>query len=302
MRKLLTFLIALALISGVAASSFGGMMLTGVGPPPVAASAFVGPADINGAAVAWWGLRGYSAAYAAPGTNPAVDLVDQAGANLITINIKSNGDLDIASINTWVTAHSVTTVLVTKLYDQTGGGNFLKNTTLAQMPVLKLGSVTGLAANRPAMLFSSSAPTLMITNATITQAQPLSVSAVGLQTVGGDNNQFMEDNAVAAGFGWSNGAGLQISFGSSFGPAAPNNVWYSVQGLANGASSGIFVNGTLTTGNAGASGFGSTITVGRHFGSLDGYILEVGVWAGDKSANNAAMYNGTNGQKTYWGF
>jgi hypothetical protein len=35
------------------------------------------------------------------GSNPAVDLVDQAGANPLTVNILPNGNLDVASINTW---------------------------------------------------------------------------------------------------------------------------------------------------------------------------------------------------------
>jgi hypothetical protein len=59
-------------------------------PNIVAAAAYTGPGDVVASAYAWYGLRGYAAAYST-GSNPALILVDQAGANQITINILANG-------------------------------------------------------------------------------------------------------------------------------------------------------------------------------------------------------------------
>src|SRR3954462_605040 len=96
-----------------------GGMGPGPGTPHTVGGGYTGPGDVVSGAFAWFGLRGYTAAYST-GSNPAVDLVDQAGANPITINILSNGRLDVASINSWVTANSVSTIKVAKLYDQSG--------------------------------------------------------------------------------------------------------------------------------------------------------------------------------------
>jgi hypothetical protein len=59
---------------------------------PAPGGSYTGPGDVVSGAYAWYGLRGYSAAYAT-GSNPALDLVDQAGANPLTVNILSNGRL-----------------------------------------------------------------------------------------------------------------------------------------------------------------------------------------------------------------
>jgi hypothetical protein len=137
MRKLLTLWIVLAatvalcLIASGASSAFAQMPMTGAGRgAPAVAASYTGPGDITSGATFWYGLRGYSAAYST-GTNPAVDLVDQAGANPLTVNILSNGNLDVASIATWVTAHTVPTIKITKLYDQSGNGNQLPKAVLA---------------------------------------------------------------------------------------------------------------------------------------------------------------------------
>jgi hypothetical protein len=53
---------------------------------PAASSAYTGPGDIVSSAYAWYGLWGYNAA-SATGSNPAADLLDQDGANPITVNI-----------------------------------------------------------------------------------------------------------------------------------------------------------------------------------------------------------------------
>jgi hypothetical protein len=94
-------------------------------------------------------LARFTAAYASPGTNRAIDIEDQDGANFFTcVHILSNGDLDVASIAAWVTAHSVITIKIPKLYDQTGNGVHVTQATLASMPTLVLRTPTLLLFSR----------------------------------------------------------------------------------------------------------------------------------------------------------
>ena len=55
---------------------------------------YVGPGDIVSGALAWWGLRAYSAAYA-NSNGPIMDITDSVFANSATINVLSNGTLDM---------------------------------------------------------------------------------------------------------------------------------------------------------------------------------------------------------------
>jgi hypothetical protein len=87
---------------------FSPQILSRSQPRVVTASAYVGPGDIVSSAFAWWGLRGYTAAYST-GSNPALDLVDQAGANQLTVNILSGTTTaSIAATDaTWHAAQAV---------------------------------------------------------------------------------------------------------------------------------------------------------------------------------------------------
>lgn len=260
---------------------------------------YTGPGDIQSGALAWGGLRGYSAAYAT-GSNPAVDLVDQSGANAITINILSTGKLDTATISTWVTAHSVTTINVAKLYDQSGNGLHFTQATLASMPSLAL-SVIG---SNPAMLFNAQS----LTNATgATSTQPFTISAVAERTgnfttrgsifgsLGGFFNILFFDQ-TANNIGIYDGNSLPVT-------TAADSVFHAIQAIFNNpGTSSIFIDGTLTSpmslNNTQTFSGGMTIGTGTT-GNLTGDVCEVGIWNGDKSPNNSAM---NANQRAYWGF
>jgi len=85
---------------------------------------YQGPGDAIGS-TGWqfWGspARAFSLAYAR-NRGPMLDLQDQAGANPITINALPSGFIDIATIVAWVAAHTVTTINIATLYDQSGTG------------------------------------------------------------------------------------------------------------------------------------------------------------------------------------
>jgi hypothetical protein len=264
-------------------------------------SAYTGPGDIASGAAAWWGLRGYSAAYST-GSNPAVDLVDQAGNNPITINILSNGNLDVGSINAWVTAHSVTTITVKKLYDQTGNANHVSQTVLSQMPTLVLNVLGAL----PAIFYFSSSAQVLTGSTLPVAAYPIWCSYVAERT--GNtiaNNQVINTNAggAFAQFGFRQNVTSVYEYAGAIPLAsASDNAFHAVQNYISGAGASnldsIYVDGVNTGGlNAGTSVPTGSVVVGDT--AMNGYILEAGLWGSDQTSKNSAM---NSNQHTYWGF
>lgn len=70
---------------------------------------YSGPGDVLPAATAWYGLRGYSNAYANPGTNPAATVRRASDSTTSIINILPNGNFDIATANTFAGVHATCT-------------------------------------------------------------------------------------------------------------------------------------------------------------------------------------------------
>lgn len=252
-----------------------------------------GPGDIVTGALAWWGCRGYNSAYAT-GSNPAMDVVDAAtGLTQTTINIKADGSLDNATILALGYA-----VVVKKLYDQTGNGNHLTQATLANMPALTQSAVGAL----PAMTFSSH----RLTRASISQAQPYSISAVTKRTTASAWNAILVvDNDLAGLFFKPSGGEIALNAQSVLTKSGvTENTWHALNAVANGASSTIDADGSSTTGNAGAIAIAGahTMTLGSDTSneSLIGLIAEAGLWpSGFSGANITSM---SANQHAYWGF
>lgn len=78
-----------------------------------AAPTYQGPGDIVAGATAWYGLRGYSAAYAATGTGKAVNVRRASDNTTSDIVILTNGNLDIATANTFATVDATATASAT---------------------------------------------------------------------------------------------------------------------------------------------------------------------------------------------
>lgn len=264
---------------------------------------YQGPGDVVSGARAWGSpARAYNAAYAANVTKPAMDLLDQAGANPVTINILSTGFVDLAAISAWVTAHSVTTIKVTKLYDQTGNGFHWSNATLASMPALTLLALNGL----PALTFTSAANAFLATTTGITQLQPFTFVAAAKRTTNFTTIQSM--------MGWTSSPNGQLEFTASANTVAitadgtsfvtqgsvTDNAFHAIQGISSGASSVIAVDGVENTGtNAATAPSANFMRLGRFAGgsSLDGMMLEAGFW-GSAISNRTGLnsnIHGTNG-------
>jgi hypothetical protein len=202
--------------------------------------------------------------------------------------------------------HQEEAARLTQLYDQTGGGRHLVRATLATMPAIVFGSVTGLASNRPAMTFNTQY--LGRTTAFGISAQPLTMSAVAIRTSG------TTDSGIIAGANGNDAEMLMVSanqfriFAGSpaFNNTASDNAWHSFHAVFNGASSASNVDGTNTTGTTGTGAINQSpgIYLGRDSfggaGNFTGNINEAGIWTSSLTPMN--MSNIASNQKTYWGF
>jgi hypothetical protein len=262
-------------------------------------SSYVGPGDVVSGATAYWGLRGYNGAYAAPGTNPGIDIVKASdGSASQTINILNDGSLDVATIGGLGYA-----VAVSKMYDQVGT-NHLVQATLADMPTLSLAFV----GTRPAMLFTPSQG--FTSGSGITRAQPFTMSSYVRVTNANSAVQFVFT-------GNSNLVYFQADFGNVPGPIGPDMnagadvfttgvavpAWFGFQTVFNGASSDLNINGTALVGNAGATGFSAeTLHVGWSStadAGLNGYMTEIGLWPSAFAASGDSDDMYTN-QSAWW--
>lgn len=297
--RVLTLLLALC---GSASAQLG-QIPTYVVPAP-SGSAYAGPGDIVPGAVYWYGLRGYSAAYAAPGTNCAVDIEDQAGGNLFTcVHILSSGDLDVATISAWVAAHSVTTIYAVKLYDQSGNGAHITTASgLTANPTIALNAI----GSKPALAYAGG----QAQGATVTtQSQPATISGAikintgssgGLAGVFSPNTTFgpggNAGQIIIGGIGGGGGSFVSDTFGT----------FKVYQGVYNDNASSIKVDAgaptVFSSGQVGTSGLGTLNLVGADTNStfLTGNILDIGWWPSAISPTNQGLLNAQS--HAYWGF
>jgi hypothetical protein len=262
----------------IISAAAGSFAFTGQDVTLTKSSSYTGPGDLVSGATGWWSCaRAYTAAFAAGGT-AIMDLVDQAGANPVTINILSTGFVDIPAISAWVTANSVTTIRVTKLYDQTGNAFHATNATLTTMPALTLTALNGL----PVMTLTAARGDRLNT-ATTTQAQPFSLMAVAQRTANFTTEQGLvgaTPTSIDLQFTATTNQG-RASAGSVITATANNSAWHTMTGVLNGASSALVVDGAATTGAGGSNALSAVgLRIGRSSsgGSLDGQIAECGIW------------------------
>ncbi len=261
---------------------------------PTGAS-YTGPGDVIGSATGWWGLRAYSAAMAGTKCIRIVKASDGSAAQ--DINTLSDGTLDVATIN--ALGYSVK---VTKIYDQSGAGLDMVQATLGSMPNLLLNTFGSL----PGCWYNDVEGNFMLTAASFTQAQPLSVASVQMRTGGapvfrrgiigsGDNALLYAFDQTANNIDMNNGAADVV--------VACSDAIHAVQWIANGSSSIVNVDTTASTGlNPGTGGpSATTMGFGDRAGTrvTQGYIQELGVWSG---AWNSTQYGAMSlNQRTYWG-
>jgi hypothetical protein len=248
---------------------------SGVGTP-ITAAAYAGPGDVVASAKAWWGLRAYSAAVAATGTQKSVNIRRASDSTTSDIVILTTGYLDLATAGTFCAA---TTCFVTKFYDQSGNSKDISQATAGNQPQIFLSG--GPAAGYPYVSFTTGSMALSaaanLTPATGVQSHSgVASRAAGtaitvLVRCGGSGNEL---NTKAAANVWQITGG---SAGGSVDKAATDNTWHAANTNLNGASSVINVDGSEATGTAtGATGASALGMLGAGSNTLK--IVESGCW------------------------
>lgn len=257
------------------------------------ASGYTGPGDIVSGALGWWGLRAYN--NAAIGTK-CVRLIRASDSTQQDFNTVAGGGVDLTSISSFLAA---TTGKVVTLYDQSGNTLDLTQATDANRP-LWTGSVVG---SLPGVNFDTTAKTLASAGNTPATAQAYTMNFVSKQT--GNTGSNASILAIAGGGQidyTSSGTKVGIYNGGSFvtSTSFTASIFHAAQGIFNGASSIIYVDGTSDAVNIGNTNTTAANAMQMGLNGLVAYVCEAGMWpSGFSGANNSSM---NSNQHTYWGF
>jgi hypothetical protein len=269
---------------------------------------YTGPGDVVAGASAWFGLRAYSAAVAATGTQKAINIRNTGTSETCDVLIATSGAL-ATTVSSCSGSSSGTalstfcgTCAITKAYDQSGvnycsaAACDVSQATAASQPTLNLsalGSLPGMQGAGAQSLQKASFPST---------SQPVSISVVAERT-----GTFTLQAALFLG---SEGAVFHPSannvaqfYGSFPTASASDSAAHALQFVGNGGSSTINVDGTNTNGSAGAGAFpsggsGTLLMIGAN-GNLTGFEFEAGIWA--SAFSTLQQNNMCHNQFAYWG-
>jgi hypothetical protein len=249
-------------------------MLQSIVSGSTAAAAYAGPGDIVGSATGWWGLRGYTAAVAATGTQKSVTIrraSDDATADIV---ILTTGYLDVATATTHCAA---TTCFVTKFWDQSGNSRDISQATGANQAQIFLSS--GPSAGYPYVAFTAGTnsyagaanftPTTGVESFSTVANRSTGTGLVKMVR-GGGGNEF--DGKSASANNW-----ILTGNASSITAAANDAAWHAGSALLNGASSAVNIDNSETTGTVtGFTGAAAYGMVGANSTTMK--IVESGFW------------------------
>jgi hypothetical protein len=309
MKNLLRVLL-LGLCTALPAPSWSGSMtLLGVGSPGVAAPTYQGPGDVAGSAATVWGsvARAYNGAYA-NGTNSLADLKDKNTGTvaICTLRVLTTGFVDLAGNyctgpNTPALACAAAaggSCVISKIYNQVSPGTHdAVQATLASMPGITFSNAG--INNLPAMDCSVSTAAFVATDV-LTISQPITYSAVAKDSGGTDNPTLGANSASQARLGFSGNIAvtslMRIDAGTAVTQAAAVNVWHAMQGVLNGASSAINVDGTDNGSlNAGTNAYSAVaLRVCRDGNGNSGgnqLVPEFGLWPAALDATHRGLVN-----------
>jgi hypothetical protein len=138
--------------------------------------------------------------------------------------------------------------------------------------------------------------TTLIIAATLGLVQPFTISAAAKTLATLQGTIYESNTSASAALEVDTSANTWATYAGgagSFTAAAVETVWHADQAVLNGASSSHYIDGVLTSPglNPGTGGSGTQQALCRDsFANVSNVIImAVGVWSGDKSANNAAM-------------
>jgi hypothetical protein len=271
-----------------------------------APTTYVGPGDVAPGALFWGGLRAYTQAAAASGTQKLVQITNLSSGETCDILAATNGDIGIlnscsmggsGSAATYCTVHSCG---VSKLYDQSGSGLNLTQSSTIAMPGLKISCLN----SKPCMVFVAGTPVtnFLANNSFPTVAQPNTYATVA-NTVVGDVFQDIMSNGNQQLYLHSTGA-FGIIAGVNVEIPIPIPGWFNLQSVFNGVGSILSIDGGSTTVNPGAGALASFFSMGSFNTSgstniFSGNIVEFGAWAA--AWNSTQLKTMCHNQWLHWG-
>jgi hypothetical protein len=252
------------------------------------ASSYTGVGDIQTTGViSYWSSRAFNAANAGL---KSIVLCDAGDAHCVdALTSASTGAVIVPSSNPNCAGTACT---IKEFYDPTGNGFHMIQTTEASRFVFDASDGCAVASNL--QTYS--------TSGTKSQSQPYSGGIVANKTAAATFQWTIANYNGSTGplLGYSSSSNTpEIVGGSAFTGSATDGAKHSIQGLFSGASSKIAVDGSSSTGNAGTDAMSTTFSLSLFGSSFVGKFCE-GYWfAGDISANFAAI---STNQHTFWGF
>lgn len=256
-----------------------------------AAPGYTGPGDVVSGAYAWYGIdRCYNNVYA----GNVVDVVDASTGSTTGTRLQcAPGNIITAVVSasacTFVTGNACSSLAITcavscvavNLYNQSGGGGgTCTQPTNSKRPIYVASVIGSLAA-----LQFTSAASMELDCPSAVQSQQIVVVAYAKR-----NSTFTTGNDIflnGSEGGFFNSANTAFLFSGSFlSHAATDSAFHVLQFVLNGASSIMSVDGSVTAGAGGTTGFtGSTMKFCD--GTCNIYATELGVWG------NAVTYGAT---------
>lgn len=308
MLKRIVLLFAL-LCAGIAPSA-AQLTTSGVGGgfgPAGGGGGYTGPGDIVSGAVVWYGLRAYNAAQATAGFH-AINVCLAGNTSCVDMVVNSSGNLVITTVGGM--SCSVATCLIHTFYDQSGANactgspcDALQNTS-ADQPIL----VPSCIGSLPCIHVASGGVVGFQTTANFSTSTTSGFSMTGYGGLGGtfttSNMQFIScnNNFSALGANFVSSAEFYIYGGASpyltVMPFTSGN--HTMVGVANGASSALLIDGTVTTGTAtlGTTCAGGLLNV---YFQTTGQLFtgtETGMWT---TLFNSTQYNAMSSNiSSYW--
>ena len=262
---------------------------------------YTGPGDIVAGAAAWWGLRAYSAAQCT-GSQVAISIQDDAvPSHTADILILASGMLDNTTLNAFIAANG--NASINKVWDQTGAGNHLIQSTFLLMPKIIQNAIGG---TNPSMSFTSNAR--LQSTSTFLLTQPFTFSGVIKRPSFGSNNDpwvgFVSADVIAGFKDIANEMRLYAGVEAVTGATIADGSNHAVQALFSGASSNLYVDGNTNILSPFTDGVtNDNLLIAYNFVGTTGNINmnETGVWTGDQSAHFADLNTNQHGSNG-WNF
>ena len=258
----------------------------------VISGAYVGPGDIVSGAYFWYGMRAYSAAVAATGTQKAINVIRASGSvtcdliigtdglTLTTANCSTGATDNGKSCATFVGGSSLKSIT---WYDQSGNGRDATDPGSSLRPAV---GCTGGASSGAAYVSFGGGLRLLLPASTMSSPQTIVQVVKNATTTYGWAISFGPSGGQIGTY--YDGAGHVSGYaGSAVDASATDSAWHAAQAILNssGGNGSMVVDGSVTTGATGtaalssaAGAIGANWQNGSPVSPISADMEEIGAW------------------------